>query len=341
MIRGTWNFNEPLVPVNIPALMIKMCTDRGILQETMLQHTGISPTTLSDPTERLSYKQIVPLLENFLTHYPSNSPGIDFGREININQLGMLGYAILSCSNLKEALNLCHKYHMLVEPALNFEVLDHGNTIAIPLTSYIPYPRIFQMVCDIFAVALVQISKFLTGRNDTKPLEVRFNFSRPENSEKYQQYCDCPVIFDQPRTELIVSKDVLYQPLKMADKATASMAEAQCSDLLTRFGAREVLIVKVRRIILMKPGIFPSVDEVADQLAISTRTLGRSLRDIGTSYQKILDDIRKEISIEYLCSSQLPVEEIAALTGYSDPSNFRKAFRRWTGRTPSSYRVVS
>lgn len=338
MIRGTWNFNEPLVPVNIPALMIKMCTNNGIEQDLLLDKTGIPPEILKDPSARLAYRQMLPLLENFITYFPSKHPGIDLGMTININQFGMLGYAILSCPDLMEALVLCHKYHMLVEPAFNFEIIDHGDIIAIPLASYIPHNNIHNMVSDIFAVSFIQLSKFLTGCSDIRPLEMRFNYPRPDDIEKHQLNCDCPVVFDQPRTEIIVSKTVLKQPLIMADQVTASMAEAQCSELLARFGAREVLIVKVRRIILAKPGIFPSVDEVADQLAISTRTLGRSLRDIGTSYQRILDDIRKEISIEYLCSSHLPVEEIAALTGYSDPSNFRKAFRRWTGRTPSSYR---
>jgi AraC-like DNA-binding protein len=62
------------------------------------------------------------------------------------------------------------------------------------------------------------------------------------------------------------------------------------------------------------------------------------LQDVGTSYQRILDEVRKEMAIEYLRNSNLPIEEIAALVGYSDPSNFRKAFRRWTGRAPSYYR---
>lgn len=341
MIRGTWNFNEPLVPVNIPALMIKMCSERGIKPERLLTNTGISPNTLKDPSARLSYQQTIPLIENFLRHYPSDNPGMDLGKALNINQFGMLGYAVLSCSSLMEALKLCHKYRMLVEPALNFEIHDRGDAIAIPMTSYIPDPKLHQMVCNIFSVSFIQISKFLTGRKDTRPLEMRFNYSQPKNIEKHFQYCDCLVLFDQPRTEIIVSKAVLDQPLLLADQVTASMAEAQCSELLSRFGTREILIVKVRRIILQIPGVFPSVEDVADQLAISTRTLGRSLRDSGTSYQKILDDIRKEMSIEYLCSSRLPVEEIATLTGYSDPSNFRKAFRRWTGRTPSSYRIIN
>ncbi|MEE3189923.1 MAG: AraC family transcriptional regulator [Pseudomonadota bacterium] len=116
------------------------------------------------------------------------------------------------------------------------------------------------------------------------------------------------------------------------------MAASQCEEMLARMGPKEGIIVKVRRILLSNPGHFPPVDDVASQLATSTRTLSRSLQDVGTSYQRILDEVRKEMAIEYLRSSNLPIEEIAALVGYSDPSNFRKAFRRWTQNAPSYYR---
>jgi AraC-like DNA-binding protein len=79
---------------------------------------------------------------------------------------------------------------------------------------------------------------------------------------------------------------------------------------------------------------------VASHLATSTRTLSRSLQEVSTSYQNILDEVRKEMAIEYLNTSNLPIEEIAALIGYNDPSNFRKAFKRWTGNPPSYYRLA-
>ena len=103
-------------------------------------------------------------------------------------------------------------------------------------------------------------------------------------------------------------------------------------------GPKEGLIAKVRRIMLSDPGNFPSVEELAKDLATSTRTLSRSLQDLGTSYQKLLDEVRKEMAIEYLRNSSLPIEEVAQLVGYNDPSNFRKAFRRWTQNVPSYYR---
>ncbi|HUH57149.1 MAG TPA: helix-turn-helix domain-containing protein, partial [Pseudomonadales bacterium] len=168
--------------------------------------------------------------------------------------------------------------------------------------------------------------------------EVHLNHPQPDYVDAYYELTHCPVLFDQPRTEIIIDSHLLDTPLAMADQATAAMAEQQCADILARMGPKEGLVAKVRRILLSSPGSFLPVDEVASQLATSTRTLSRGLQDVGTSYQRVLDEVRKEMAIEYLRNSNLPVEEIAALIGYSDPSNFRKAFRRWTTHAPSYYR---
>lgn len=338
MIRGTWSLTEPLVPVNIPATMLKVGEQHGISKQTLLVNTGISPDVLEDPSARLTYQQLLLLAGNLINEYPDDSLGLDLGASININQFGMLGYAVLSCANLRSALELGMKYHTLVDPAFTFEVIDHGEYSAVRFTSHIPFDDIYRMICDVFVATFSTLARFLTGMYEAQPREVHLNHPEPEYVERYREFFDCPILFDQPRTEFIIDKSVLELPLVMADRATAAMAESQCEDILARMGPKEGIIAKVRRILLSNPGQFPPVDVVASHLATSTRTLSRSLQDVGTSYQRILDEVRKEMAIEYLRNSNLPIEEIAALVGYSDPSNFRKAFRRWTGNAPSYYR---
>lgn len=338
MIRGTWSLTEPLVPVNIPATMIRVGAEKGISSDILLQNTGISRDQLADPSERLTYQQLLLLSDNLMRHYPEPTLGLDLGKAININQFGMLGYAILSCADLRSALRLGLKYHTLVDPAFTFEVVDQGQYTAIRLTSHIPFEPIYRMMCDIFVGIFATLARFLTGNPGLDAKEVHLNHPEPAYSAAYRELLRCPVLFDQPRTEFIISTDLLLTPLAMADQATAAMAESQCEEILARMGPKEGIVAKVRRILLSHPGTFPPVDDVASRLATSTRTLSRSLQDVGTSYQRILDEVRKEMAIEYLRNSNLPIEEIAALIGYSDPSNFRKAFRRWTQHSPSYYR---
>lgn len=339
MIRGTWSLNEPLVPANISALMVKIGQDKGISQDSLLENTNIDPAAFTDPKARLTYQQIIVLTTNMLKLCDEPILGLELGDAININQFGMLGYAILSCANLRQALTLGLKYHVLIDPAFNFEVIEQEETTSVRLTSHIPVESIYNLLSDIFISNFVTLGRYLTGL-DIMPKAININRSKPSFSDKYDSFFPgCQIHWDQPRTEILFDSDLLDTPTTLADEATAKMAESQCAEILSRMGPREGIVVKVRRILLSNPGQFPPIETVASHLATSTRTLSRSLQEVSTSYQKILDEVRKEMAIEYLKTSSLPIEEIAALIGYNDPSNFRKAFKRWTGQPPSYYRT--
>lgn len=342
MIRGTWSLTEPLVPVSVPATVFRFGISKGANEDDLLKGTGLSRKILADPDARLSYQQVMILTHNVKNHSPLSELGLELGAAIQINQFGMLGYAILSCADLRSALALGLKYHSLVDPAFDFEVVDieeDGRTLtSVRMTSHIPDAQLYRIMCDVFLVNFASMARFLTGNAQLQPLAVHLNHPKPDYADNYARYFDCDVCFDQPRTALLCERSLLDLPVAMADEATAAMAEQQCEDILTRMGSLEGLVAKVRRILLSKPGSFPNADAVASQLATSTRTLSRSLRALGTSYQRIFDEVRTEMAIEYLRSSQLPVDEIAMLVGFSDPSNFRKAFRRWTGHAPMFYR---
>jgi AraC-like DNA-binding protein len=340
VIRGTWSLNEPLVPANISANMVKMGQKKGISQDSLLENTEIDPAAFSDPKALLTYQQVIILINNMLKLCDEPTLGLELGNAININQFGMLGYAILSCANVRQALNLGLKYHALVDPAFNFEVVEQEDITSIRLTSHIPVENIYNLICDIFLANFISLGRYLTGLN-VIPKAININRKKPEFSKQYQEFLpDCPVNWDQPRTEILIDTQIMDAPTTLADEATARMAESQCADILTRMGPKEGIVAKVRRILLSNPGQYPPIEEVASHLATSTRTLSRSLQEVRTSYQNILDEVRKEMAIEYLNTSSLPIEEIAALIGYNDPSNFRKAFKRWTGNPPSYYRLT-
>jgi AraC-like DNA-binding protein len=319
--------------------MVKIGQDKGISQDSLLENTHIDPAAFSDPKARLTYQQIIVLTTNMLKLCDEPTLGLELGDAININQFGMLGYAILSCANLRQALTLGLKYHVLIDPAFNFEVIEQEETTSVRLTSHIPVESIYNLLSDIFISNFVTLGRYLTGL-DIMPKAININRSKPSFSEKYDHFFPgCQIHWDQPRTEILFDSDLLDTPTTLADEATAKMAESQCAEILSRMGPREGIVVKVRRILLSNPGQFPPIETVASHLATSTRTLSRSLQEVSTSYQKILDEVRKEMAIEYLKTSSLPIEEIAALIGYNDPSNFRKAFKRWTGQPPSYYRT--
>src|SRR5262249_38168511 len=131
---------------------------------------------------------------------------------------------------------------------------------------------------------------------------------------------------------------MLDAPLPGANPIMAEMSAGFCSRMLEDFGDESELVKKIREACLNSVGGIPSLVEMADRLHLSSRTLQRRLAETGRSYQDVIDAVRQRLAIEYLERTSMSMEEIAERCGFSDASNFRKAFAKWTGRSTTFYR---
>ena len=111
-----------------------------------------------------------------------------------------------------------------------------------------------------------------------------------------------------------------------------------CSRLLEEFRWKAGVTWRVHQLLTREPGKFPSLEAVADALFMTSRTLRRHLSQEGTSYSDLLNGIRRSLAIDYLTTTPLSTEDIAATLGFADSASFRHAFKRWTGKTPAGYR---
>ena len=123
-----------------------------------------------------------------------------------------------------------------------------------------------------------------------------------------------------------------------ADPVTADACERKCDAIIERMSRAGSYVDQIRRVILMLPCESRNLTAVADEMNTTTRSLRRKLSAEQTTFQKLLDEIRLELATDYLRNTRLTLEDIAPLLGFSDASNFRHAFKRWTGELPSSFR---
>lgn len=145
-------------------------------------------------------------------------------------------------------------------------------------------------------------------------------------------------MFDQPVTEVVVGNEALSIPSPVADASLHRDALEQCEKLLRSLqGPASDYKDMVSNLINHNPGKLWTIDEIAKQLHISSRTLMRKLKSEGTAYQEIRDDIMKQHAVNYLADSRLTVESVGHLLGFSDVASFRRSFKRWFGETPSEY----
>jgi AraC-like DNA-binding protein len=259
------------------------------------------------------------------------------GQRLNVSTHGILGYAVLSSANLGKALQFALKYYRVLGLAFELELVERGEDMELRAVESFPMGPQARFAAEGLLTSIHTIARFLLGE-ELQGLAVGFAHAAPAHAARYAEVFGVAAQFEQPCHWLRLPRHYLERPMALANPATVQMCEQQCEALLASLDVQDGLLTRVRRLLLARPGDFPDLDGAASALHTSGRSLRRHLAQMGTSYQQVLDEVRKRLALQYLATTHLPLYEIAQLLGFSDPSNFRRAFRKWTGKLPGDYR---
>jgi AraC-like DNA-binding protein len=298
---------------------------------------GLAGTGIDLSLDRVTYQQRIDQLSNMLDLLGMNGAWLESPRTVSISDYGLLGYAMMSSATLEQAVQIAVKYHKLAGAMFELAFDVDGDEAVLRIDHLLPGGRVGQYTVEELFAGISRLIGLLLGR-DHKPSRILLNYEAPDYAEKHLQCFRCPVIFDQPSCQYRFSREELAEPLAEADANTARICEESCRKLLNQMEIEDDIISRICHLLLSTPGEFPKLDAVANKLSLGARTLRRRLNDLGTSYQRTLDDVRRELAIEYLRTTNLTVQEIAELLGYSEVTNFRRAFMRWVELSPYQYR---
>lgn len=192
-----------------------------------------------------------------------------------------------------------------------------------------------------FILAAMLIAARKATAADFAPLEVRFRHAQPENLTEHRRIFRAPLRFAQPANQLVISRALLDRPLIKSDPGLSAMLDRCLRAALERIPPVTTLSGRVRHLLAIDLTGNVGVESVAQKLHMSRRTLHRQLADEGTSFRQLLDDLRRELATRYLSEPRMATATVAFLVGFSEPSAFHRAFKRWYGTTPAEYRQGS
>jgi len=315
--------------------MVNILAEMGIDRDSFLSECGIHESDLR--RDNLIGVPELFKLWNLANHY-SKSPGLGLivGDKLNINTHGSLGYALMASRTYEEALRLLVKYYKVQAPRATFKVNKTPSDYHLITEPTASLPDAPWFVAEFMVSSVYKSTEFLCC-GDVEGLSVSFGFSAPPHVEMYSQYIRVPFVFDQPFNGLIIPKEKAKQALSSSDPVAANLFEQQCAELIKVSDSAKVS-GQIKSLQSNNVGHFLSQAQVANLLNMSVSTLHRKLADEHTSYKKLLMELKKDIAIRQVCETTSSVEEIANVLGFSDASNFRRAFISWTGKTPSEYR---
>ena len=296
-------------------------------------------TQLESPDSRMTFQQELAFYRNVLELTSDPLIGLKLGEPFVPQRYGLFGYALLSASTLRRALTFAVNFGQLTFSFFTFELGEAGGSAWFAMKDP---PPVETALHDIYLDRDMSAAVVALGAILGRPVPLRavdLVHDGHGRQRQYAGYFGCEVRFSNYPSRLIFDGSLLDEPLPQSDPDTSRHFRQQCRLLIAKLKHQSYFADDVRMLLLARPGRFPSIGQVAEQLHVSVRTLRRKLDEEGSSYRGLLEEIRFQLAKEYLLNTQLRLAEIAELLGYTEPGNFSHAFRRWSGESPRGYRA--
>ncbi len=325
-----------------PIFLIEQAEALGLDRRYVLREAHLSRKELDDPDARVLARKTIHLWRIVMRELDDVDLGIRIGKTISAKAIGLVGYSMLHSPTLGEALGRLVRYGCIIDETYppKLEIVGDRAEYSLEPT---PEQRVtLARLADFDLAAHLVVARELTGI-DLVPIEVHFPYlDAPSDLSAHRDFFRCEMRFDQPLIKLVLKRDHLDLPVRGADPDLGRYLEELADKVLESLTPAGSLAERVERALWgeIKDGR-PSLENVASMLNMSPRTLQRKLRKEDTSFAELLDKFRHQMAEALLQDRELAIYEIAFLLGYSEPSTFYRAFRRWTESSPQDFRSKS
>jgi AraC-like DNA-binding protein len=326
------------VSVKLIAPFIDAARSLGLRSDLALAGVGLTRSDLENPDLRVSHSLVDQMLRVTIAATGEHDIGLLAAEHLQASHLDVLEYAARAQPTLRGALEHSFRYYGLLHDGFeaDLKIDDERATLTMGFGDLTVDDAAFEFALAVHLMA----ARRMTGNSGLAPLEAHFIHPRRKNTSVHQRIFRSPLLFAQRECALVYARATLDTPLVAADTGLASILDRHAAESLQKLGRNTNLPQRVRELVRRDlTGGKLNAESVARRLGMSARTLHRHLLTDGTSYRALVDDIRREIALRCLRDPQLSLREIGYLLGFTTGPAFHRAFRRWTGKTASAYRI--
>ncbi len=331
---------EATFSIAIARDIIHYVTAQGIEADCLYTAAQLDPLWLEDPDRQISGDVLKYLWREAVVKTGDRNLGLHIGEAFNLSAIGIVGYVLLNCQTYGQVLEKLSQYTRLLSQGIaihhrvaagwaqcDCEIVDHVENYLLN------EPR--HPIESTFA-ALISATQQLTGQS-LLTRSVRFQHVAPGSWAEHQRIFRAPVQFAQPVNRIVFEPVCLGWAVRSANNSLLSVFERHADTMLSAQNQtyRQKVIEAIAQSL---QGEVPLIEAIAHQLTLSVRQLQRELQGESTTYQQLLEETRKALALQHLQNADTSIHDIAFLLGFSEPSAFHRAFKRWTGQTPNRYR---
>ena len=313
----------------------------GLDEPALRRAAKITDAMLADPDGRVPIERQTALWEAIADDPRAIAFGLWLGKSLTIEALGVVGYVMQHAPDVRSALYSLERFNGLLGDGVGPNITERGEQVIL---HRIEPPRVARLQALSIAAPIGTITLLRQLSGESAPFAIEAAFQHPplpdEHLPELRALLGCPIHFNDAETRLVLPRALLDRPLRAQNRGLFEYLERHAASLQERVRSSSSIASRVRELLMAKlRDGEPEQGAVAKALGLSERTLQRRLSDEQTSFAQLLDEVRTELARMYLADDKLAIFEVAFLLGYSEPSAFNRAFRRWTGKTPSEFRA--
>lgn len=311
---------------------------RGLSQQPALERAGINPAVLNKNSQRVHTDQVARLFKNVQETLDDEFMGFT-ENNCKVGVFATMAELVSRCTNLGELLEKAVSFYNLINNDIAMELDRSENSAVLSFKMAKPSLDPEHFMTEFWLVIWHRFPSWYIGQ-PIRLVETHFTFKSPAHKSELQIMFPSQLHFNSSANRLIFDAHYLDKPLVRTDQELAQFVENAPADVMTIPGSDSTLEAQIERIISQRHPhrlVFAPIHQLAAELGISSQTLHRRLKDSATSYQKIKDNLRREVAINKLLNERLSVEQVADIVGFSESRSFTRAFKHWTGLTPREY----
>jgi AraC-like DNA-binding protein len=325
---------------SVAGLIAMTLRSYGCDPEPLFVAAGLDLGRATDPNARFPMLRMQKLWKLAVAASGDPCLGLVAARQFQPAMLHGLGLAWLVSDSLLDAFGRLARYARLINSALDFRLGKQPDSIDLIAVLPETLPADFEYAATDLGIAAFLRMCQITAGHPILPRHVTLQRPQPYCLAQFGEMFGTSIVYGAPVNRLCFDRELLTRHLASANPELARINDQVVVDYLARFD-RESIAMQVRsKIIHQLPDGIPKQEVIADTLHVSLRSLQRRLKEEDTSFKDLLEETRQQLALQYLRDTRRSIGEITYLLGFSEPSNFTRAFKRWTGKSPAQYRMA-
>ncbi|MEZ5569585.1 MAG: AraC family transcriptional regulator [Halioglobus sp.] len=323
-------------PAQYVLILIDLATSLGADRAALLAGTSLTTSDVASIGARVSDNDFRQLVSNAQALTGDPALGLKLGLRLNLSAHAIVGQAFMTCQDLGQGMQLLLRFYHLLASGLHLDFEEVGDQCVLTVVTT-PLDHAVEFGYELLYGALINTVRGLLNSPDMA-VRMEFPYPQPAHSGLYYEVLGNDIHFNCARGRILFHRDLLNAQLPSSNPVLRQLYENECARLLADLAGEDSVVEQTLRLLRKLEGQYPQMPQIANMLNLSPRTYRRRLDEEGTSFQTLLDQVRSEHATRYLQNTRLPLSTIAYMIGFSDASNFRRAYIKWTGKSPRAVR---